>query len=248
MNEVKTLLVVWQDEISRLYYHIGTLSYYKDYYEFSYTTKKSGQRKLGDALEKGYMIHPAFPKTDKAYRSEKLFPAFDRRIPSSDRHDFKAILKDLGLTKDASKMEILRVTRGRLAADTYSFEQPLRREEDGKIRSSFFIHGMRHQNLPENWFSGLTASSLVKLVQEPTNPYDKNAVAIYTNNGKMLGYVPNFYSQAIFSLLEKDMTYVARVAYLNDKSHPHWWVKLDYESDVPVDQSMRLEKLVPVMQ
>src|SRR5690625_7345061 len=109
MNEVKTLLVVWQDEISRLYYHIGTLSYYKDYYEFSYTTKKSGQRKLGDALEKRYMIHPAFPKTDKAYRSEKLFSAFERSIPSSYRHDFKTIFIDLILTKNSSKMDILNV-------------------------------------------------------------------------------------------------------------------------------------------
>src|SRR5690625_5043611 len=248
MNEVKTLLVVWQDETSRLYYHIGTLSYYKDYYEFSYTTKKLGQRKLGDALGKGYMVHLAFPNTDKAYRSEKLFATFDRRLPSADRHDSKAILKDLGLTTDASKMDILRATRGRLAADTYSFEQPLRREEDGKIRSSFFIHGMRHQNLSENWFSRLADSSFVRLIQEPDNFYDENAVAIFTKGGKKLGYVPNFYSQAIFSLLEKDMPYTARVAYLNEKSHPHWWVKLDYESEVPVDQSVRLEKLVPVMQ
>lgn len=248
MNKIKTLLVVWQDEISRLYYHIGTLSYYKDYYEFFYTIKKLGQRKLGDALKKGYMVHPAFPEIDKAYRSEKLFPAFDRRIPSPDRQDFKAILTDLGLAKDASKMEILRATRGRLAADTYSFEQPLCREEDGKLRSSFFIHGMRHENLPENWFSWISVSSVVKLVQEPTNPYDENAVAIYTNDGKMLGYVPNFYSQAIFSLLEQDMTYTARVAYCNEMSNAHWWVKLDYESEMPIDQSVRSEKLVPVMQ
>lgn len=42
------------------------------------------------------------------------------------------ILNDLGLNEESSKMEILRATRGRLAADTYSFEQPLRREKDGK--------------------------------------------------------------------------------------------------------------------
>ena len=57
-----------------------------------------------------------------------------------------------------------------------------------------------------------------------------------------------FYSQAIFSLLEKDMPYTARVTYLNEKSHPHWWLKLDYESEIPVDQNIRTEKPVPVMQ
>lgn len=126
MSKVKTLLVVWQDEVSRLYYNIGTLSYYNDCYEFAYTSTEPGERKLGDALKQGYMIHPAFPKTDKIYRSEKLFPAFDRRIPSSDRSDFDAILSDLDLDNDASKMENIQATRGRLANDSYSFEQPLR--------------------------------------------------------------------------------------------------------------------------
>lgn len=39
MDEIKTLLVVWQNEENHLYYHIGKLSHYKDYYEFTYTTK-----------------------------------------------------------------------------------------------------------------------------------------------------------------------------------------------------------------
>lgn len=215
MSKVKTLLVVWQDENSRLYYHIGTLSHYDDHYEFVYTTTQLGQRKLGDALEHSYMIHPAFPETDKVYRSKTLFPAFDRRIPSSDRSDFLAILADLGLNEGADKMDILRATRGRLAADTYSFEQPLRREKDGKLHSSFFIHGMRHQNLPDDWASWITEYSPLKLIQEPTNDYDPNAVIIYTTGGIKLGYIPNFYSQAIFTLMANGASPLVRVSYLN---------------------------------
>ncbi|WP_232329754.1 MULTISPECIES: hypothetical protein [unclassified Sporosarcina] len=98
MNNVETLLVVWQDEQSRSYYHIGTLSHYNGVYEFIYTSK-SRKKQLGDALKKGYMIHPAFPDTTKTYRSGKLFPAFDQRIPSIDRKDFNEILSDLGLKK-----------------------------------------------------------------------------------------------------------------------------------------------------
>src|SRR5690625_6972754 len=79
MSDIRTLLVVWQDEESRLYYHVGTLSNYDDYYEFTYTSSQPGLRKLGDALKAGYMIHPAFPKTDKVYRSKALFPALDRK-------------------------------------------------------------------------------------------------------------------------------------------------------------------------
>src|SRR5690625_7911143 len=81
------------------------------------------------------------------YHSKILFPTFECRIPSHDRLDFEDILYDLDLDKDASKMAILQATRGRLANDSYSFEQPLRKEKDEKLHSSFFIYCMRYNNL-----------------------------------------------------------------------------------------------------
>lgn len=248
MSNYHTLLVVWQDKVSRLYYHIGTLSHYNNQYEFVYTHANPGQRKLGDALKCGYMIHPAFPQPEKVYQSKTLFPAFDRRIPSSDRSDFKLILTDLGLEDSATKMEILQETRGRLGSDTYSFERPLRIEEDGKLRSSFFVHGMRYQNLPEQWSSWISIYSSLKLILEPTNEHDPNAVGIYTNGGKQLGYVPNFYSEAISSLLKNNATPSVQVVYLNKKSTPHWWVKVDFECEVPLLQGVLSDELSPVMQ
>jgi hypothetical protein len=44
------------------------------------------------------------------------------RLPSPNRADFTENLKDLGLDENCTKMELLEVTRGRLANDTYSFE------------------------------------------------------------------------------------------------------------------------------
>lgn len=231
MTEVQTLLVVWQNEIQRLYYHIGTLSYYDGCYEFSYTNR--GKRKLKEALQNGYMLHPAFPEKDKIYKSKILFPAFDHRLPSPDRLDFKAILSDLGLDENAGKMEILRQTRGRLANDSYSFEQPLRMDNDGKLHSSFFIHGMRHQKLPGNWASYINLKEKLILKQEPSNKHDPNAIAVYSDSGIKLGYVPAFYSKAIYSLIENGASPNATVIYINEKSTPHWWLKVDFESDVP---------------
>ncbi|GKV65900.1 MULTISPECIES: HIRAN domain-containing protein [unclassified Sporosarcina] len=246
MNNVETLLVVWQDEQSRSYYHIGTLSYYNGLYEFTYTSEDH-KKQLGDALKKGYMIHPAFPDTTKLYRSKKLFPAFDRRIPSIDRKDFTEILADLGLNKNASKMDILRITRGRLASDTYSFEQPLRLGENNMLDSSFFIHGMRHRNLPNEWSSWIQEHSVLNLVQEPGNEHDSYAVAIYTKGGKHLGYVPSFYSNAVFSLIENGLTPIIQVANVNEKSHPHWWVQVEFKCAVPLDQEEQVEELLAVI-
>lgn len=246
MNNVQTLLVVWQDEKSRSYYHIGTLSYYNGLYEFVYTPK-DGKKKLGGALKNGYMIHPAFPDTTKTYRSKRLFPAFDRRIPSSDRKDYVEILANLGLTKNASKMDILRATRGRLASDTYSFEQPLRLDENKVLRSSFFVHGMRHQNLPSDWSTWIKEHNVLDLVQEPENEHDPYAVAIYTKRGERLGYIPAFYSNAVFSLIDNGLTPIVRVVYANEKSHPHWWIKVEFECNVPLEQELQTEELLAVI-
>jgi hypothetical protein len=248
MSKIDTLLVVWQNKKTRLYYHIGTLSYYNDFYEFSYTHSDSGQRKLKDAISNDYMLHPAFPIADKVYRSQKLFSAFDRRLPSPDRSDFKAILSDLGLNGNASKMEVLQQTRGRLASDTYSFEQPLRMESDGKLHSSFFVHGMRHRDLPVDWPTWLKVNDSVKLLKEPTNEYDPNAVGIYTQGGKHLGYVPAFYSKAIFSMLDYGAKPLVYVVYLNEKSTPHWWLQVHFECEIPLTHVKTSDELSTVMQ
>ena len=203
--------------------------------------------KQGDAIKKGYMYHPAFPKPDKVYHSKTLFLAFDRRLPSNDRSDFKAILSDLGLDENSTKMDLLQQTRGRLATDTYSFEQTLQLEKYRKSHSSFFVHEMRHPNLPVQWYLRLAKSDTLKLIPEPTNNYDSNAVGIYTHSGKHLGYIPNFYSKAIFSLLENGATSSVLVVYLNEKSTPHWWLKVDFECEIPSLQGIASDELSPVM-
>lgn len=238
MKSVRSLWVVWQDPENHLYYHVGTLSYFDNHYEFSYTLAKDELLKLSEAQSNGYMLHPAFPDSNKNYKSDQLFSAFNRRLPSSDRQDFSAILRDLGLDKNCSKMDILEATRGRLANDTYSFERPLRLECDNKVRTSFYIHGMRHSQLPENWPTWLRVGDTVKLKHEKENPVDpNNAVGVFTHNGKRLGYVPRFYSKAITAILAADIEPHVNVCYINEKSTPGWWVKLQFESDILFDKT-----------
>ncbi|MBW8347879.1 HIRAN domain-containing protein [Bacillus sp. IITD106] len=247
MSDVHTLLVVWQNAKSRLYYHVGTLSHYNDQYEFVYTNYGTEHRKLKDALKNGYMLHPAFPDPNKIYRSKNLFAAFDRRLPSTDRTDFKAIMADLGLNENSSKMDLLQQTRGRLSNDTYSFEQPLRLDENRRIHTSFFVHGMRHCNLPKHWSSWLRIHDRLNLVQDPTNDFDPNAVGVFTQGGKLLGYVPGFYSEAIYSLLENDAEPIVRVIYINELSTPNWWLKVDFECRVPFGESTASQEVLTAM-
>ena len=70
-----------------------------------------------------------------------------------------------------------------------------------------------------NGIYGYTKNDSLKLIPEPTNDNDPNAVGIYTQSGKHLGYVPNFYTKAVFSLLKNGATPSVRVAILM-KSQP----------------------------
>ncbi|WP_232329755.1 MULTISPECIES: HIRAN domain-containing protein [unclassified Sporosarcina] len=140
-------------------------------------------------------------------------------------------------------MDILQATRGRLASDTYSFEQPLRLDENSTLSSSFFINGMRHRHLPNEWPSWIKEHGELHLVPEPKTKYDRHAVAVFTKGGNHLGYVPSFYSNAIFSLIENGLTPIVKVVNMNESSHPHWWLQVKFECKVPLEQGKQIEEL-----
>lgn len=248
MTEQQSLWVVWQNIETRLNYHIGTLSYVDEHYEFTYTFASEGPQKVRDALANGYILHPSFPVLDKTYISNKMFVAFDRRLPSEIRSDFGHILKEFHLTEGCSKMDLLEQTRGKLANDTYSFEKPLR-IVNGKLITSFFINGMRHQNnLPENWHEILRSFQTIVLKPEPNNVIDTNAIAIYTALDIKLGFVPRFYATGISALLAMGMKPKVTINYINEKANSDWWVKLDFESEVLGLTDTELKKLDPLFE
>jgi len=248
MNDVKSLWLVWQNSRTRSFYHVGTLYYYENKYEFIYTYNSEGPFKLKDALLNGYMLHPAFQNPEQIYKSDTLFSAFDRRLPSEIRANFENILSELHLTKHSLKMVILEETRGQLANDSYSFEKPLRVEKNGELHTTFFIHGMRHQNLPSNWTKILQTFKTVILKQEKDNVHDSNAVAIYTQTGLKLGYIPAFYAIGVSALIENGATPFVKVKYLDKDSTPNWWVKLSFISEIPDMNTEKLNKLSPFLE
>ncbi|WP_099159584.1 hypothetical protein [Virgibacillus ndiopensis] len=133
-----------------LYYHIGTLNYDGHFYTFEYTFRSESPRTVKEAIHKGYHLHPVFPVLEKTYKSEKLFPAFDRRIPGKSRVGYEKILEEFNLPAYADRMDMLRMTRGMLSQDQYSFEEPLRLNGN-QLWSNFYVNGMRHRTeLPKN--------------------------------------------------------------------------------------------------
>lgn len=236
MKTIKSLLVLWKNSTNNLYYHVGTLYFDGALYTFHYTLEQDTHRKVGDALRNGYRLHPAFPILETVYKSKNLFSAFDRRIPSSDRVDYKDILINLGLSEQADRMDILCETRGMLAGDSYSFEQPIRLYEDRHLMTSFYINGMRHRKLPSSWPLILQNDKKLNFIIEEENPGDPNAVRIETSGGLHLGYVPSVYAKAIKSLIQQNIQLSISIKGVRPESAPQWWVSLTIEADLKENQ------------
>lgn len=237
----KELNVIWQDKVTRSCFHIGTLSYDQETYVFNYHRDASSFK---EALEHGYKPHPLFPDINKMYTSRELFIAFDRRIPSKNRQDYSMILNDFGLNEDAEKMDILKATRGKIANDTYSLEEPIIQNENHEIQTSFYIQGMRHQNHLDQFEKKINYDTTLVLKKEPENPHDPWAIGIYTKHDTKLGYVPRYYSKFISLLMDVDTKIDLRIVYINERSTPHWWVKVHLCAPLPKANQTVLEKLL----
>lgn len=233
LSTYKSLLLLWQNPDTTLYYHIGTLSFDGEKYCFYYTHHNDVYLKVSDALRNGYIQHPAFRDLDKTYESLKMFDAFNRRIPSEHRENFIEILDDLGLDSSADRMDILKATRGKLLGDSYSFEEPLMLSDDQHLTSTFYINGMRHRNLPSSWSKDIAVNEDVVLEPEYNNDKDSNAVKIMSKGGIHLGYVPGVYAEAVNALIQTKLEPTIKIKQIRPTSTPQWWLQVRFECFIP---------------
>src|SRR5690625_3032938 len=221
--ECKSLLLIWRDLKTQMYFHVATLTYDEGKYIFEYTYKSEGTRKVQDAIEHGYPLLPVFKDLKKTYTSDKLFSTFHRRIPTESRIDYINILKELMLPEDAHAMDILRKTRGILAGDPHFFMEPLRLNENtGFLSTDFYISGMRYRNLPKEWYKIISMNEQLIAVHEPHSK-DVNAIQLWTENDLFLGYVPAIYSKAIRSLLDRSIQLKLTLKEMRPNLDPVWW-------------------------
>jgi len=226
----KSLLLIWRDPDTFLYFHVGTLTYDKQNYVFEYTHYTDSERRVRDAIAHGYTLHPAFPNLEEKYVSKELFLAFSRRIPSKNRVDYHKVLDTFGLPIEADKMDVLRATRGALGNDPYFFAEPLRLVENQKLLNHFYISGMRHVNLNKNWHKSLSVGDELILEVDEHNKHDKNAVKILSKSQHHLGYVPGIFAKAIRALLDRNVYMKVVVQEVNPTYSPRWWVQVDFKS------------------
>lgn len=199
---MQTLWLIWRDPDTRLRYKVGELVNNDSSFEFQYTNPE-----LDNATSAGFKGFPGFNFKDK-YRSLLLFSNIKNRLPNRYRPDYLDIMNEYNLSGDASDWDVLVATRGRLVTDDYEFVLPF-----DKKKIEFEVAGVRHRKDYTKFKDTLTIGDKVKLIPEPTNEYDKNAIKIVSMGEKEhhLGYVPRFYSKELCALLNEGNEYSARV-------------------------------------
>ncbi|WP_010531759.1 HIRAN domain-containing protein [Lentibacillus jeotgali] len=195
-------------------------------YTFTYTNRIESNRNVLAAMRNGYHLHPTFPKLEKTYTAQLLFPAFNRRIPDTSRIGYHKILDEFALPSDADRMDVLRETRGALAWDPYTFEEPLRLN-GSHLRSNFYINGMRHMDVPGNWTDHVQVGDQLRVDLDSDNKVDPFAVSIKTQDGLQLGYVPGIYAQAVHALLHQEIDLALAVTQMHPNFSPQWWVRVE---------------------
>lgn len=206
------IYVVWKDVKSRVNFIIGILTR-NGCYEFRYGAD------VRKAQKAGFTPLVAFPSFETAYQASELFPTFACRLPDRKRRDINNILQKYGLA-EYDEFELLKRSGAKLPTDTLSFIEPIF-EEDPEVDRSFYVMGMRHylscngQNCDS--VSKLAPNTELVLQVEPDCEHDVYAVQITDPCGKLIGYIPRYYSETISKRLTNGTSYLCQVVEHNHK-------------------------------
>lgn len=191
------LYLIWKSGQSGQQYIVGQLTR-NNHYEFRYCDE------VKNAIEDGFVPLLCFPDLNKEYEDDKLFSVFSSRLPDKKRKNIKDILKKYGL-EDYDEYALLKKSGAKLPIDNLEFIDPiLEREKD--LTRIFCVAGVRHYLNCEGddclKAVEITRGDEVFLKKDSENKYDKNAVKVLDYSGKILGYIPRYYSSSVNELLD----------------------------------------------
>ncbi len=175
------LAVAWQHPESRSIQPVGLLEQVADGYRFRYI------RNAGAVPD--FKPLPTFPDLDRDYWSSRLFPLFRQRVMRPHRPDYDRWLEAMDLV-NPTPFEFLARTEGRRQGDTIVVIPEPFVSGTGDTVSRFLVHGIRHRPDAEEALSRLRTGDELTLLDEPTNPNDKQAVLV-TRGVQPLGWVPH---------------------------------------------------------
>ncbi len=159
-------------------------------YRFAYTR--------GACTLPGFHAFPGMLDLEEIYRSETLFPLFANRLLSRSRPEYEAWLTWGGFDpqRPPEPLALLSVTEGIRQTDAVEvFPCPVPDGTDGKYRTHFFLHGLRHASpQAQARLATLHAGAELSIELEDDNAHDPHALAVWVDGNERLrlGYVPRY--------------------------------------------------------
>lgn len=195
---IKKLFLAWQNPENRCWFPIGLLTFDGEYYQFTYTI---GVEKA--QVDCNFKLLHSFPKKDRIYRSEKIFPLFANRLMPSSRPDYPNYIKSLNLRQNqAHPMNILARSGGKKVTDTFEIFPFPEKNKEGNFEIYFFINGLRYMpKSSQDYINKLEKGERLFLTQDYQNEYDNNALLLRTKNGQNFGYCPRYLTENLVKLL-----------------------------------------------
>lgn len=155
-----------------------------DHYSFRYL-------KLAERLP-DFEPLPGLPDLHARYESTTLFPVFANRVMPRRRPEFDLLARRADLGSHADPFEVMARTGGRRATDRIEVFSPPQVSAEGRISSLFFVRGIRHIPGASEAADDLRPGDRLVLVDDPSNAYNPRAVLLRVNDGRTVGYVPDY--------------------------------------------------------
>jgi hypothetical protein len=164
------------------YQAVGLLDARPGQYAFAYLRRAAEREDFVPLL--------GFPERDRVYERPYLFPLFAERVMSPRRPDRPQYLSTLNLTEDATPLEVLTHSGGHRPGDSIELV-PMPAIRGSATEALFMVHGVRYREAGvSERISHLSRGETLRLVNEPTNAHDPQAVGVQDTQGTLLGYVP----------------------------------------------------------
>ena len=199
----KKLLLIWQvrekDSNERARFIVGEIICNGDRVELKYYNSSAVKK----ARKKGFNGLTAYPyDTDKKFNGN-LVDVLSRRLPPSSRGDYKEYLKSHRISStatDITPLSLLAYTSGKLEGDGFSFVHTFEGAE-APFDFTFEIAGFRHHKGMDIEPITSLQDKVILLKTETDNQYDKDAIAVISEDDERLGYVPRGLNSVLKQLM-----------------------------------------------
>ncbi len=194
MNPPPPLYIAWRsgDPAKARWGPVGRLEFDSGVYRFVYTR--------GARTMPGFAPFPGLPRLDDVYESDDLFPIFQNRLLSKSRPEYRAFLAWSGFNPDhpPEPLVLLGVTEGIRQTDSLELFPCPTPDSEGRYLTRFFLHGVRWMPEPSiQRIARLQPDETLRLMLDISNPYDRLAVAVRTEDRFMIGYVPRYLAREV---------------------------------------------------